>query len=100
MKNADLTDKLNKLGTPIIVKQSFSQKVTVSANGTKSVTMGAISVPTGYELVGIAPVLGGYGDNWSVTFSKYGSNVYAYIKNYFAQSLTNTISCNALYLKK
>lgn len=98
--DGSLSELNSKINDPLIIKQRFSKNVTVSANGTKNMTMGGISVPDGYELWGIIPVLSGYGDNWQVTFGKYGGNVVAYIKSWFAQSLTHEISCNAIYVKK
>lgn len=84
---------------PLLKRQYFSQSITVVANGVASVTMGAISVPEGYELWGILPDLGGFGDQWTVTFTRYGDGVTAKVKSYFTSTLTSRISCSVVYVR-
>ena len=85
---------------PLLKRQYFSQSITVAANGVVSVTMGAISVPEEYELWGILPDLGGFGDQWTVTFTRYGDGVTAKVKSYFTSTLTSRISCSVVYVRK
>lgn len=95
---AELNSKIES--EPLLKRQYFSQSITVVANGVVSVTMGAISVPEGYELWGILPDLGGFGDQWTVTFTRYGDGVTAKVKSYFTSTLTSRISCSVVYARK
>jgi hypothetical protein len=94
---AELNSKIES--EPLLKRQYFSQSITVVANGVASVTMGAISVPEGYELWGILPDLGGFGDQWTVTFTRYGDGVTAKVKSYFTSTLTSRISCSVVYVR-
>lgn len=95
---AELNSKIES--EPLLKRQYFSQSITVVENGVASVTMGAISVPEGYELWGILPDLGGFGDQWTVTFTRYGDGVTAKVKSYFTSTLTSRISCSVVYVRK
>ena len=95
---AELNSKIES--EPLLKRQYFSQSITVAANGVASVTMGAISVPEEYELWGILPDLGGFGDQWTVTFTRYGDGVTAKVKSYFTSTLTSRISCSVVYVRK
>lgn len=102
--NEELEKELESLNSkiesePLLKRQYFSQSITVVANGVASVTMGAISVPEGYELWGILPDLGGFGDQWTVTFTRYGDGVTAKAKSYFTSTLTSRISCSVVYVR-
>ena len=103
--NEELEKELESLNSkiesePLLKRQYFSQSITVVANGVVSVTMGAISVPEGYELWGILPDLGGFGDQWTVTFTRYEDGVTAKVKSYFTSTLTSRISCSVVYARK
>ena len=103
--NEELEKELESLNSkiesePLLKRQYFSQSITVVANGVVSVTMGAISVPEGYELWGILPDLGGFGDQWTVTFTRYGDGVTAKVKSYYTSTLTSRISCSVVYARK
>lgn len=74
--------------------------MTVGVNANMTVSMGSIATPSGYEFVGIIPVENGYGDQWQVTYAKYGANgVFAYIKSYYGATLQAGLQCNVVFIK-
>ncbi len=83
----------------IIKIQEFSQSITINGNGNTWVTMGKLTIPNGYIFLGITTVGNGIGDQWQVTYSKYGENIVAYIKSYYNEQIASTLKCTALFLK-
>ncbi len=83
----------------IIKIQGFTQTVSIVANGNTWVTMGNLVVPDGYTFIGVIPVANGVGDQWQVTYAKYGDNIVAYIKSYYNGQLSSSLKCTALFLR-
>ena len=72
----------------------------MNATSSKAVTMGSFSVPEGYTYVGCIANENGYGDQFLVTYSKYGENITAMVHNQFASNLTKTLKCIVIYVKE
>lgn len=83
----------------IIKIQEFTQSVTINGNGNTWVTMGKLIVPDSYKFIGVIPVTNGIGDQWQVTYSKYGENIVAYVKSYYNEQVSSSLKCTALFLK-
>ena len=79
--------------------KEYSANITVGANSTTVTTMGALSTPSGYTYIGCIPKQNGVGDQWSVTYGVYDSNIVAYAKSYYGSSLSRGIKCMAMFVK-
>ena len=87
--------KIDTIKTQLLVKQ-----VTLAPNTFTAVTVGALNIPSGYTLLGIVGKKNGYGDQWLVSYSQYGENVVAMCYSRYANgSLTESLECNAIYIK-
>lgn len=90
----------NKMNDIFKFEYITSNNIDVPANANRAINIGSYHTPTGYKLLGFVPLNVGWGDQWQVTFGRYGGdNVWAYIKNYYAAQLTSTVSCTAIYIK-
>lgn len=81
--------------------QSIQKEVSVVANGATAIMIGSLDIPSGYVFLGILPKRTGYSDQWQVSFGLYSDNkVYAFLKNYYADSLSSVIGCSIIYVKQ
>ena len=85
---------------PLLKRQYFAQKVNVNAGAVVTVTMGKYSIPDGYELWGILPDLGGFGDQFQISITRYNDAIVAKVKNYHTSYLESRISCSVVYVRK
>lgn len=83
----------------LLKRQHFLQSVTVSAGGVATVTMGKYSIPDGYELWGILPDLGGFGDQFLLSITRYNDAIVAKVRNFHTSALTSRISCSVMYVR-
>lgn len=77
----------------------FSKAVLIGGNANVAVNMGKLNTPAGYTFIGLLSMNGGYGDQWQVTYSLYGTAIFAYVKSYYNSDLSNTIRCMAVFVK-
>ena len=99
----DIHNQVNNLKTKVdsIFKfKKYEKEITMNATSSKAVTMGSFSVPEGYTYVGCIANENGYGDQFLVTYSKYGENITAMVHNQFASNLTKTLKCIVIYVKE
>lgn len=88
-----------KLSSMIKIRR-LVKTVSIPVNANASFNMGSLAAPSGYEYVGILPVENGYGDQWQVTYAKYGPNgVFAYVKSYYGATLQASLQCNVVFIK-
>lgn len=81
--------------------QEFSLPVEIGANFNGSVDLGEYHTPNGYKYLGVLTNFNGYGDQWQVTYSRYGGNhIYAYIKSYFGATLVSSVECRVIFIKE
>ena len=92
-------EKLKNKMDDVLKFQEFGVAVEIGANYNGSVNMGKVKTPEGYTYLGIVSNNNGYGDQWQVTYSKYGENVYAYIKSYHGATLTSGVHCRVIFVK-
>ena len=86
---------MDTIKTQLLVKQ-----VTLASNTFTAVTVGTLNIPSGYTLLGIVGKTNGYGDQWLVSYSEYAGNVIAMCySKYAGGSLTESLRCNAIYIK-
>ena len=85
--------------TPPIKIQKFSKSVTIGANAFTTTDLGTISVPTGYNFLGIVANENGYGDQWLVSYSWYGGKCQAMIHSRHNASLTKTLIARAIFIR-
>lgn len=96
-------DSVNTLETKVdgIFKfKKYTKNITIGGTSSKAMTMGSFSVPEGYTYVGCIANENGYGDQFLVTYSKYGENITAMVHNQFASNLTKTLKCIVIYVKE
>ena len=91
-------------GNPVAFKNMFklkkySQSVTVGANDFVDVTIGNLVSIDGYYMLGVIGRENGYGDQWLISYSLYGTSLVAMIHSKYNVSLTATISCYVVYVK-
>ena len=79
--------------------QFFSTSVYIGGMAKVSTVMGKLKIPTNYTFLGVIAVNNGYGDNWQVTYSKYGDDVVAYVDSYINTALNSTLQCIAIFAK-
>ena len=82
----------------IIKTQSFSKSFTVSAFSTQVQSMGTLSTPSGYTLIGLVE----YSSTSSYflnSFNFSGTTVYGKVHNTEKNERTATVACKALFLK-
>lgn len=90
----------NKMNDLFKFEYISSGNIDVPANASRAINIGTYHTPTGYKLLGFVALDVGWGDQWQVTFGRYGGDsVWAYIKSYYAAQLTSTVSCTAIYVK-
>lgn len=77
---------------------TYSKSITVGSGAT-NITMGTLIQRSGYDLKGYINQNGGYTDQWLISYGTYGSNVVAMVYSKYGGSLTNTISCSAVWVK-
>ena len=93
-----LTGNINIIPTDMFIFDEYSKEITVGSGAT-SITMGSLTQRSGYTLIGYMSLVGGYGDQWLVSYSTYGSNVVAMVYSKYSTSLTQTIKCTAVWRK-
>ena len=81
------------------ILEKHDVSVTVPANSFNSYNLDAVTIPSGYTLVGVIPRINGYGDQWLVSLSYYSNKVVAMIHSKYNGSLTNTISYYLLFVR-
>ena len=97
---SNLTELNSKIeSAPLLKRQHFFQSVTVSAGGVATVTMGKYSIPDGYELWGILPDLGRFGDQFLLSITRYNDAIVAKVRNFHTSALTSRISCSVVYVR-
>lgn len=90
---------VSALPTDFFIWDTYSKSVTVEGSGGYNFTMGKLTQHSGYTLRGYINQNGGYTDQWLVSYGTYGSNVVAMVYSKYGGSLTNTISCTAIWTK-
>lgn len=90
---------VSALPTDFFIWDTYSKSVTVPGSGGYNFTMGTLTQHSGYTLRGYINQNGGYTDQWLVSYGTYGSNVVAMVYSKYGASLTNTISCTAIWTK-
>ena len=78
---------------------TYSKSITVPGTGAYTFTMAALRNKSGYTLRGYLNLNSGYGDQWLISYGTYGSNVQAMVYSKYGASLTQTISCTAVWEK-
>jgi hypothetical protein len=78
---------------------TYSKSITVGGTGTFSFTVAALTQRSGYTLMGYINKNSGYGDQWLISYGTYGSNIVAMVTSKYGASLTQTISCTAVWVK-
>ena len=85
-------------GEDWFIFDSYSKQITVG-QGATSIEMGTLQQHTGYTLRGYINLNGGYTDQWLISYGTYGSKVVAMVYSKYNTSLTQTISCTAVWTK-
>lgn len=80
--------------------KKYEKEVTMNGTSSKAVTMGSFSAPEGYVYLGCIANENGYGDQFLVTYSKYGENITAMVHNQFASNLTKILKCIVIFVKE
>lgn len=80
--------------------KKYEKEVTMNGTSSKAVTMGSFSEIEGYMYLGCIANENGYGDQFLVTYSRYGENITAMVHNQFASNLTKTLKCIVIYVKE
>lgn len=93
-----LSSNITLKASDFFIFDTYSKSITVSGGAT-SITLGALTQHSGYTLRGYINQNGGYTDQWLVSYGTYGSNVVAMVYSKYNSSLTNTISCVAVWTK-
>lgn len=94
VQNQAIKNQVNDL----IKTQTFSSSFEIPAFTTKVQSMGTISVPNGYTLIGVVP----YSSSsiyFLSSFDLYNSTVYGKVYNTENNSRTGTVTCKAVFLK-
>ena len=94
-----LSTTINSTINGLFKIKKYESSITVGANATVSLNMGSLASISGYVFVGFLPISSGYGDQWLVSYSQYSGNVQAMVQSKYSGSLTNNISCYAVYIK-
>lgn len=100
-----LSDVLNKQSNNISEQSDifkfvkYSLGVYLGANSNGSVSMGTLKTITDYTYIGIIPIDNGYGDQWQITYARYGNSVQAYLKSYYGAGLSGNLECMVVYVK-
>lgn len=99
----DIHNKVNTLETKVnstFKFKKYEKEVTMNGTSSKAVAMGSFSAPEGYAYLGCVANENGYGDQFLVTYSKYGENITAMVHNQFASNLTKTLKCIVIFVKE
>ena len=91
-------DYMNKYNSAFKFK-SVTQSATIGANAFTSVDLGKITAPDGYTYLGTIPEDNGYGDQWLVSYSKYGDNLIAMVHSKIATQLTGNLKCKLMFIR-
>lgn len=92
-----ISEHIGRMDT--IKTQFFIKEVTLAPKTFAVFTVGALTIPSGYDLLGIVGRTNGYGDQWMVSYSEYAGNVLAMCYSKYDGSLTQNLRCNAIYIK-
>lgn len=80
--------------------QELGKAVEIGANWNGNVDLGEYQTPEGYKYLGVITNESGYGDQWQVTYSRYGGNhIYAYVKSYYNSTLISSLHCRVIFVK-
>ena len=85
----------------MIKYETFGLTVTCSANSRSYFNLGTLTVPDGYEPIGVLQKLARQ-DWWQVSYCLYGSDVTilnAVVYNYYTESITYSLQATVLYIK-
>lgn len=74
--------------------------VTVPGNSISKYDLATISVPSGYRIIGVLPLVNGFGDQWLVSTSYYSNKIVAMVQSKYSSSLTSTIECYVIFFKQ
>lgn len=80
--------------------KKYEKEVTMNGTSSKAVTMGSFINIEGYTYLGCIANENGYGDQFLVTYSKYGENITAMVHNQFASNLTKILKCIVIFVKE
>lgn len=80
--------------------KKYEKEVTMNGTSSKAVTMGSFIDIEGYTYLGCIANENGYGDQFLVTYSKYGENITAMVHNQFASNLTKILKCIVIFVKE
>lgn len=96
-------ESLNTLETKVdgIFKfKKYTKNITISGTSSKSITMGSFSDIEGYVYIGCIPLANAIGDQFLVSYSRYGNNITAMVHNQYAMQLSGDLICVAIFVKE
>lgn len=79
--------------------RKIEQSVTIGANGFTNIDFGTLTIPNGYTYIGVVTEENGFGDQWLVSYAKYGDNLVAVVHSKYNVSLNGTLKCKVLFIK-
>lgn len=97
-KNSLSASDVSALPSNYFIFDPYSLQITVG-QGATNITMGTLKQHSGYTLRGYINQNGGYTDQWLISYGTYGLNVVAMVYSKYNGSLTQTISCTAVWTK-
>lgn len=105
LDSTGIVHKKEKLSNILTLNNNFlkfvklSKNITISANGTISVTIASLPTISGYTYFGIIALQNGYADQWLVSYSEYGGNVVAMVHSNYGYQLSGDLNCVLIYVK-
>lgn len=80
--------------------KKYTKNITISGTSSKSITMGSFSDIEGYVYIGCIPLANAIGDQFLVSYSRYGNNITAMVHNQYAMQLSGDLICVAIFVKE
>ena len=94
-------DKFKNKMDDVFKFQELGKAVEIGANWNGDVDLGEYQTPEGYKYLGVITNESGYGDQWQVTYARYGGNhIYAYVKSYYNSTLVSSLHCRVIFVKE
>ena len=80
--------------------KKYTKNITISGTSSKSITMGSFTNIESYVYIGCIPLANGIGDQFLVSYGKYGNNITAMVHNQYAMQLAGDLVCVAIFVKE
>lgn len=80
--------------------KKYTKNITISGTSSKSITMGSFTNIEGYVYIGCIPLANAIGDQFLVSYGKYGNNITAMVHNQYAMQLAGDLVCVAIFVKE